>query len=472
MTYTVAAVDLGATSGRVMLGTVTRDRVSLREISRFANTPVTQRRDGRTQLRWNIAELYGHIVDGVRSAVHQEPGLSGLAIDSWGVDYGLVRDGRLVDDPFHYRDTRTVSAVEEVHRNLTPAMLYRRSGVQPAAINTLYQLHDDRRTGRLEKTDSVLLIPQLVEYLLTGVPRAEATIAATTGLLGADSTWDTELAHTLGLPASVLPPLNGAGQEDVPVLADVGRRLGSGKLRVTAVASHDTASAVAATPLSSRDAYISCGTWGLAGVELDAPLISEEVFLSGFTNEAGRAGSVCFQRNLMGLWLLNECLRRWTALGAEHSLTQLLAQAESLSCREVFDVDEPVFGAPGDMPERIEAWYDDRGLAPPRSPAEVVRCVVDSLADSFATAVRAASRLAGRPVERIHVVGGGSRNELLCRAIADRSGLPVVAGPAEATAIGNVLAQAAAAGRIASEPQALRALAERSAVRASYGRPL
>jgi rhamnulokinase len=252
------------------------------------------------------------------------------------------------------------------------------------------------------------------------------------------------------------------------VPAEVGRRLGSAKLQVTAVASHDTASAVAATPLSSRDAYICCGTWGLAGVEFDAPLISEEAFHSGFTNEAGHGGSVCFQRNLMGLWLLNECVRRWTALGAEHSLTQLLAQARPLTCREVFDVNDPVFGAPGDMPERIETWYRERGLAPPRSPAEVVRCVVDSLADSFVAAVTAASRLARRPVERIHVVGGGSRNELLCRAIADRSGLLVLAGPAEATAMGNVLVQAAASGHIAPEAEALRALAERSADRKTY----
>ncbi|MFC7886213.1 rhamnulokinase family protein [Streptomyces sp. NPDC057376] len=469
MTFAVAAVDLGATSGRVMLGTFTDDRVSLREVRRFPNAPVRRTYGGRTELRWNFGDLMEQITEGLREAVRQEPELSGLAVDSWGVDYGLVRSGRQVDDPFHYRDSRTAEVVEETHRRISAARLYRRSGVQPMAINTLYQLLDDHRTGRLAEGDSVLLMPQLVEYALTGVARTEATIASTTGLLGADGAWDLELARELGLPVSALPALVGAGQERVPLFADLGRVLGSDGLTVTAVASHDTASAVAATPLAAGDAYISCGTWGLAGVELEAPFLDEAAYREGFTNEAGYGGRICFQRNLMGLWLLSECVRRWREQGDDQALPQLLAAARSAAGRPVFDVDDPVFAEPGDMPRRIADWYRARDLEPPGFPAEFVRCIVDSLAESFAAALAAASRLTGRPVRRIHVVGGGSRNALLCEAIAKRSGLRVLAGPAEATALGNVLAQAAVAGRVPREPEAVRAVAERSADRTSFG---
>ncbi|MFB4420813.1 rhamnulokinase family protein [Streptomyces sp. QL37] len=462
MTHSVAAVDLGATSGRVMLGTVTDDRVSLREIRRFSNTPVQEWQGARSTLRWNIGELHTHIMEGLREAVRLEPGLSGLAVDSWGVDYGLVRRGALVDDPFHYRDPRTAPVAEDVHQHLRPADLYRRSGVQPMAINTLYQLVDDRRHARLKEGDSVLLIPQLVEYLLTGVQRAEPSIASTTGLLDVNGAWDGQLARSLGLPDTALPPLVGTGHEQVPVLADVGRAVGNERLMITSVASHDTACAVAATPLRPGDAYISCGTWGLAGVELETPLVSEDAYQEGFTNEVGHGGRVCFQRNLMGLWLLNECVRRWNVLGDARTLPQLLAGARAVSARPVFDVDDPVFSGPGDMPQRIVDWYDDRGLEPPRSQTEIVRSIVDSLAESFSLAVEAASRLTGRSINRIHVVGGGSRNALLREAIAERSGLQVLAGPAEATALGNVLIQAAAAGHVSPDPEALRALAERS----------
>jgi rhamnulokinase len=456
MTYSAAAVDLGATSGRVMLGRLSDGRVSLHEITRFPNVP----RDDGASLRWNVRELYTHIVDGLRRAVREDPALSSAAIDSWGVDYGLVRGDRLVDDPYHYRDARTTHAAEQVHQTLSPTDLFRRTGIQPMSINTLYQLHDDRRTGRLAGHESVVMIPNLIEYWLTGVRRVEVSMASTTGLLGTDGEWDLGLVSTLGIPGSALPGLVRPGTEQLPVLDEFSSVLG--RAMVTSIASHDTASAVAATPLPPDSAYISCGTWGLAGVELPAPLLDDDARASGFTNERGRGGVVCFQRNLMGLWLLTECISSWSHRGATVALPDLLAEAGQQPHRATFDVNDAAFGRPGDMPGKITRWYREHDLDPPRTPASFVRCIVDSLADSFADAVAAAARLSGRVLRRIYLVGGGSRNVLLCQAIADRTGLPVLAGLPEATAIGNVLTQAAVQGRIGNDTESIRAVVRRS----------
>jgi rhamnulokinase len=434
---TFAAVDLGASSGRVMAGRVRPGSVELTELRRFANRPV---RVGGT-LHWDILGLYGNVLDGLRSA---PPGLASVGVDSWAVDYGLLDTaGRLVGNPVHYRDSRTDGVMERVRAELGDDLLYRTSGLQFLPFNTIYQLAADD----LSRAGTLLLIPDLLAYWLTGEIGAERTNASTTGLLDVrDGTWSRGLLAKLDLPAGLLPPLRDPGEVIGTVRADVAAETGRAGLRVAAVGSHDTASAVAAVPATTeRFAYISCGTWSLVGVELDAPVLTEASREANFTNEGGIDGKVRYLRNVMGLWLLQECLRSWGG----PDLPALLAEAAHVpGLRRLIDPDDPEFLPPGDMPARIAAHCRRRGFPEPATRAETVRCVLDSLALAHRAALREASRLSGREIDVVHLVGGGSRNDLLCRLTADAAGLPVVAGPVEATALGNVLAQARAHGVI------------------------
>ncbi len=307
----------------------------------------------------------------------------------------------------------------------------------------------------------MLLVPDLINYWLTGVRSAERTNASTTALLGLDGRWDTELLRRLGLPTSLLPDLVDAGSIRGPVLPEVRSRLGlpSG-LDVVSVGSHDTASAVAAIPMrSQRAAYISCGTWGLVGVELGAPVVTDAARAANFTNEVGVDGRIRFLHNVMGMWLLSETMRQFERDGAAAELGPLLAQAAEMPApTDVFDTDDARFLPPGDMPARIAGWYTERGLPAPDGPAALVRAIVESLAAAFAAAVRTASELTGVDVAEVHIVGGGSQNELLCQLTADRLGMPLLAGPVEATALGNVLLSARARGLLSGDLETLRAL--------------
>lgn len=456
MTNAVAAIDLGATSGRVMLGHVGHNELSLRPVARFANQPV-RTIDG---LHWNILELYRNVLAGLGAAVREEPSLTNVAVDSWAVDYALMRDGRMLGTPYHYRDERNQAAVDAVHSRVSPAELYAANGLQFLSFNTLYQLTADASASTLELADGFLLIPDLLNYWLTGAQFAETTNASTTGLLGLTSgTWDDALIERLGLPRSVFPALIEPGAAVGSLLPAVAAEVGK-SLSVSAVGSHDTASAVVAVPALADDfAYISCGTWGLVGVELDAPVLSEAGRLANFTNEGGVDGRVRYLHNVMGLWLLSESLREWQQADPSIELAGLLAAASALDRPvAVFDANDSTFQAPGDMPGRIAVWCTDHSREVPRTPAEFVRSIVESLADAFAAAVRTASELSGERVSVIHIVGGGSQNVLLCQLTADRSGLPVLAGPVEATAIGNVLVQARTAGLAHGSLESLRSL--------------
>ncbi|MEU8304699.1 rhamnulokinase family protein [Actinomadura sp. NPDC048955] len=433
-----AAVDLGASSGRVMAGRVGPGTLALEEIRRFPNRPV--RVNGT--LHWDILGLYGNVLDGLRSAPR---GLASVGIDSWAVDYGLLdAGGALLGNPVHYRDARTDGVMERVRAELGEDLLYQASGLQFLPFNTIYQLAADD----LSRAATLLLIPDLLAYWLTGEIGAERTNASTTGLLDVrGGTWSADLVDRLGLPAGIFPPLHDPGADIGTLRADVAAETGHGALRVTAVGSHDTASAVAAVPAAAdRFAYISCGTWSLVGVELDAPVLTEESRKANFTNEGGVDGTVRYLRNVMGLWLLQESMRTW----GDADLPALLAAAGDVpGLRCLIDPDDPEFLPPGDMPARIAAHCRRRGLPEPSSPAETVRCILDSLALAHRATLRQAARLSGREIDVVHLVGGGSRNDLLCRLTADASGLPVVAGPVEATALGNVLAQARAHGAVA-----------------------
>ncbi|GAB2455518.1 rhamnulokinase [Conyzicola lurida] len=458
MTTAVAAVDLGATSGRVILGHVSANELSIRPVARFPNTPV-RTIDG---LHWNILELYRSVVAGLGAAAREEPAIASIGIDSWAVDYALLRNGRMLGVPYHYRDERNNAAVEAVHGLVTPPELYAANGLQFLPFNSLYQLTADRLAGSLDAADGVLLVPDLLGYWLTGRKVAERTNASTTGLVNiATGEWDAALLRRLQLPASLFPELVDAGTRIGPLLDDVAREIGIDPATgVTAVGSHDTASAVLAVPAQTEDfAYISCGTWGLVGVELERPELSEAGRLANFTNEGGVDGTVRYLHNVMGLWLLSESVREWERGATPISLPALLAAASAVTVPvAVFDANDPRFLTPGDMPARIAEWCRENGAVVPGSQAEFVRSIIESLAAAFVDAVRTASSLSGKRVSVIHIVGGGSQNELLCQLIADRSGLPVQAGPVEATAIGNVLVQARAAGLVDGSRAAMRAL--------------
>ncbi|MGN7799683.1 rhamnulokinase [Leifsonia sp. 22587] len=461
---TVAAVDLGATSGRVMHARVGPDTLELTEAARFPNTPVRVWEGDREALHWDLNGLYAHVLDGLATVARNDPELRSIGVDSWAVDYGLLRGGRLLGQPYHYRDQRTQRGVSLVHAAVEPAQLYREGGLQFLPFNSLYQLAVDAAEGSLSAADRFLLVPDLIGYWLTGAQYSERTNASTTGLLLDNGRWNEALIDSLGLPWRVFPPLVSPGTR-------LGRLLPSHKFgfsrsgpTVTAVGSHDTASAVVAVPMdASRAAYISCGTWGLVGVELESRVISDEGRAANFTNEGGVDGRIRYLHNVMGLWLLSESIREWQRRGLHVELAGLLAEAAELPRpADVFDVEDPRLLAPGDIPGRIVEWFEERGLRAPASPAGIVRVIVESLAAAFASTVQTAATLTGVPVEAVHIVGGGARNALLCQATADRSGLPVLAGPVEATAIGNVLVQARAAGFLSGDLESLRTLVGRT----------
>ncbi len=454
---TVAAVDLGATSGRVILGHLDDGALRLEEVARFANAPV-RTPDG---LHWSITELYRDVVEGLAEGVRRSPGLLSIGIDSWAVDYALLRDGRMLGEPYSYRDDRNLAAVDVVHERVPAPELYARNGLQHLPFNTLFQLTADRLAGSLERADSFLLIPDLLAFWLTGRQVAERTNASTTGLVEVSSgRWDTALMERLDIPAHLARALVDPGTVLGPLLPSALRGTGATDAVVTAVGSHDTASAVAAVPSADRDiAYISCGTWSLVGVELDRPVVTEASRLAGFTNEGGVDGRVRYLHNVMGLWLLSESVREWERSGERVGLAELLAAAEQVGGEvPVFDADDPVFLAPGGMPERISAWFAERDLRAPASRPELVRSILVSLARAYAETIRKASELSGVRIRTVHLVGGGSQNALLCRLTAEATGLPVVAGPVEATAIGNVLVQARAHGLVAGDLADLRRL--------------
>jgi rhamnulokinase len=455
----VAAVDLGASSGRVMVGRVGPGELELTEVHRFPNEPV-RLPDG---LHWDILRLYAGVLAGLREAARAADDLVSIGIDTWGVDYGLLdRAGTLLGDPFHYRDERTAPSVRSVHEVVTPAALYARTGLQFLPFNTIYQLAAARGTSILEAASTMLLIPDLLGYWLTGERVSELTNASTTGLLDVHRrTWDEELARSLGIPASLFAMLGQPGDVVGPVLDGVRGETGvAGATLVTLVGSHDTASAVVGVPATTADfAYIACGTWSLVGVELEQAILSDESREANFTNEGGVDDRIRYLRNVMGLWLLQESLRTWELEGHPEQLPALLIAAGELpEGGPVIDPDDPAFLPPGDMPARIAAacQRSDQPV-PPTHPA-LVRCILDSLAAAYGRAVRDASRLSGRSVGVVHVVGGGARNALLCQLTADACEVAVVAGPVEATALGNVLVQARASGLLSGDLEALRAL--------------
>lgn len=458
MSGTVAAIDLGATSGRVVVGHVSANSLTTKIVSRFPNRP-TRTIDG---LHWGIIGLYGNALEGLGTAFRSFPEIASVGVDSWAVDYALLRGERMLGDPYHYRDERTARVIDETHRLVGRNELYRLNGLQFLPFNTLYQLVADRLAGVLELADTMLLVPDLVNFWLTGQRRCERTNASTTGLLHIETKeWNHPLSDRLGIPSSLLPAPVSAGEIVGQALPDVASAVGARKgFNVVAVGSHDTASAVVAVPMdASRSAFISCGTWGLVGVELENPVLTDASREANFTNELGVDGRVRFLRNVMGLRLLSETVRAWELAGEQIELGVLLDEASAVTGDvAVIDVDDPLFLTTENMAAQILAYCAEHELPVPRSHAGLVRVIIESLAHAFARTVRTASELSGRGVSTVHLVGGGAMNTLLCQVTADRLGIELVAGPVEATAMGNVLVQARAARFIDGSLDDLRAL--------------
>ncbi|MFC4944415.1 rhamnulokinase [Pseudonocardia sp. GCM10023141] len=444
MSVRVAAVDLGASSGRVVVAEIGPDRLELTEVHRFPNIPVRV----RDTLHWDVLGLYRGVLDGLRAA---GPHLDAVGVDGWAVDHGLLdASGALLGNPVHYRDARTDGVPERV------PVPYAVTGVQVLPINTVYQLVAAAGTPQLAAARQLLLIPDLMAYWLTGARVAEVTNASTTGLLDvAARRWAPGVMTGAGIDPALFPPLVEPGERlgalAPQVLAEAGL---DGDVPLIAVGSHDTASAVVGVPADGeRFAFVATGTWSLVGVELTAPVLTEASRAANFSNELGVDGTVRYLRNVMGLWLLQECLREWP----DAELDDLLAAAaREPGLAAVVDAGDPAFLAPGNMPARITA------ASGATSRAGIVRCILDSLALAHRRTVREAVALSGRDVDVVHVVGGGARNALLCRLTADACGLPVIAGPVEAAALGNALVQARALGAVAGGLGELRALIRRT----------
>ena len=442
-----------------MVGRVAPNELELTEVHRFSNDPV-RLPDG---LHWDVLRLYREVLAGLREATRAADGIVSIGLDSWAVDYGLLDEaGSLLGDPYHYRDERSAAGVDTVHEIFQPADLYARTGLQFLPFNTIYQLAAAQGTAAFEAARTMLLIPDLFGYWLSGVRVAEVTNASTTGLLDVHRrTWDVELIESLAIPPSLFAPLGAPGDVIGPLRDEVRRDTGaSAETLLTLVGSHDTASAVVGVPAGDASfAYIACGTWSLVGVELDHAVLTEESRLANFTNEGGVDDRMRYLRNVMGLWLLQESLRTWELEGTPEQLPSLLIAAGELPAGgPVIDPDDPSFLLPGDMPARIAAACLQSDQPAPATRAALVRCILDSLAVAYGRAVRDAARLAGRTVEVVHLVGGGARNTLLCQLTADACEVPVLAGPVEATALGNVLVQARARGLLSGDLETMRAL--------------
>jgi rhamnulokinase len=457
----VAAVDLGATSGRVILGRVGDGELRLDDVHRFPNGPV-ELPDG---LHWDILGLYGEVLEGLRRAGEAAgaDGVTSIGVDSWGLDFGLLdQDGALLGNPYHYRDARHARGVELVHARVPAERLYARTGTQHLPFNTVFQLAVDGLDPTFAAARSMLLIPDLMGYWLTGERATERTNASTTALLDAETgDWAWDLIDELALPRQLFERIREPGERLGSLRTAVAEGTGlRPSTPVTLVGSHDTASAVVAVP-SKRDdvAWISCGTWGLVGVELREPVVSADGQAANFTNELGVDRTVRYLRNVMGLWLLSETMRAWDRAGTPEDLEAILwAAAELPPGGPTVDPDDPQFLPPGDMPTRIVASCRAAGRPGPTTRPAIVRCILDSLAEAFARAVDAAARLSGRGVSIVHLVGGGARNELLCQLLANACDRPVVAGPVEATALGNVLVQGRALGLVSGGLPELRTL--------------
>jgi rhamnulokinase len=451
------AVDLGAGSGRVFLADLAENRFSLEELRRFSYPP----RYVDRRLTWDFPKILQEIKIGLdkcgRWANDRGRQICSIGVDSWGVDYGLIdSNGMLIQNPVCYRDERTRGTMERVFTIIPREEIFERTGIQFLQFNTLFQLyaHSQLENGIPDNAARMLMIPDLVNLFLTGTAVSEYTNASTTQMLNAmTGKWEGEFIERLGLPSRLFCEVVPAASDLGPITRIISEDLSLKDLRVTATATHDTASAVAGTPLEDGWVYISSGTWSLVGIELDKPLINNEVAKSNFTNEGGAFGSLRFLKNVMGLWILESCRSEWAQTGRNVDYESLLSEVASVeNGNAIIFPDDPRLFNPPSMLNAIEEQLQENGYTNPRTqePPFIAKTILDSLALRYASVVRTIESLTGRKVQGIHIVGGGSRNDYLNQATATATGLPVKAGPVEATVIGNALVQAIAGGRFES----------------------
>ena len=449
MTSHHLACDLGAESGRVMLGTLADGVLTVEEIHRFPNTPL---HDGGA-LHWDIAALFEGLKAGLMKAAVRKLPIASLSADSWGVDYMLLNSqGSVLPPTFHYRDPRTADGVKRAYAKTDWKTVYSETGIQFMPINTIFQLAAES-PERLARAQRLLNIGDGFNYLFSGIARAEQSLASTTQLFNPRTkTWSGSLIETLGFPARLFPPVVPSGTRLGPLLPGIVRETGLPPLEVIATCSHDTGAAVAAVPVSGDDwAYLSSGTWSLMGVESADPVITDASRELGFTNEIGYRGPIRLLKNIIGLWIVQECRRHWAGAGREHdyaTLTRMAADSEPFV--SLIDPSDPRFMGPGDMPGKIASFCRETSQPPPTDPGAFVRCILESLALFYRRTLGQIEQLIGRKIRRLHIVGGGSRNQLLNQFIAGALGIPVIAGPVEASAAGNILIQAIALGRLPS----------------------
>lgn len=465
-----AAIDLGAESGRVVLGSVSDTKLALTELHRFPNGPV------RTldELHWDTLRLWSEMKTGVGKAAAQSGALSGIGIDTWGVDFGLLgKADTLLGNPFHYRDPRTDGILDRAFAIVSREEIFRQTGIQFMQFNTVFQLLAMRLAGSplLDQAKSLLMMPDLFNFWFTGRKCNEFTDATTTQAFDPRAgRWAIDLIARLGLPAAIFGEVVPAGTVLGRLRGEIQDELRCGDVPVIAPATHDTGSAVAAIPAIGDETWVflSSGTWSLMGMEVPAPIIDENSLRYNFTNEGGVGGTYRFLKNIMGLWLVQESKRTWERAGKSYSyaeLTELAAAAKPFV--SVIDPDDPSFLAPGDMPTRIQAFCRKTGQPSPESPGQLVRACLESLAMVYRWTLERIEACTGRRAAVIHAVGGGTQNRQLCQWTADATGRTVIAGPVEATAAGNIMVQAMATGRLA-DLRAGRELVHRSFDVATY----
>jgi rhamnulokinase len=456
MSLKFAAVDLGAESGRVVVGSFDGKTVRLEEAHRFANVPVR----AAGTLHWDVLRLWNDILDGLAMARQAHGELVGIGVDTWGVDFGLLdANASLLGNPVHYRDARNDGVMEHAFEIVPRDEIFARTGLAFLPFNTLYQLLALKRgnSPQLQIASGLLLMPDLLHCWLSGTCAAEYTIASTSQMLDARTrTWDSELLKRLDLPTRLLPDLIAPGTTLGHLRDEVAARTGLDKsTRVIAPGAHDTASAVAAVPFQNGSgAYLSSGTWSLMGVELDEPLINARVAELNFTNEGGVGGKIRFLKNIAGLWLVQECRRVWARAGQEYSYAELTERAaKATPFGAMIEPDDAAFAAPASMPQTIVEYCRSNGQTPPSGVDAIVRCCLESLALKYRWTLEKLEELRAQKIETLHIVGGGTQNKLLSQLTADAIGRPVVAGPVEATATGNILMQAMARGELSTLPE-------------------
>ena len=458
----VLAIDFGASSGRAVIGSFDGTVIKLTEIHRFSNDPVIL---GKT-MYWDFLRLFHEIKQSlIKSKEYGE--IDSIAIDTWGVDFGLIdKSGRLLENPVHYRDSRTAGTSDYSKRFIDHNRLYEKTGIQIMEINTAFQLLSiiRDRSELLDRADKMLMMPDLFAYFLTGECRSEFTEATTTQLIDQKTRgWNIRLIEALGLPKRIFAPLIQPGERYGMLKQELADELRIEPVPVYACASHDTASAVLAVPTQEEKfAFLSCGTWTLFGTELRRPVVTEQALNMGLTNEGGCGGTTTLLKNIMGLWLIQET-RRWynSTRCAGYSFADLESMARGAAPFQSFiDPAAPEFALPDDMPPKIQEYCRRTDQPVPKEPGEIMRCIYQSLACEFALTLREMTALTGLEYGRIHMIGGGTKDKLLCQLTADAAGIPAVAGPTEATALGNGISTLIALGEIPDIAEARRIITQ------------